>query len=50
MTRQELEKAFWDLWYEDQSEKEQGKRWLPSKRPHQIPEEFLMPLDLQWAC
>ena len=47
MTRQELEKAFWDLWYENQNEKEQGKRWLPSKRPHQIPEEFL---ECLWIC
>ena len=47
MTRQDFEKAFWNLWFEGQDEKERGKKWLPKKRPHQIPEEFL---ECLWIC
>jgi hypothetical protein len=47
MTRQEFETKFWDLWFEGQTEKERAKPWLPSKRPHQIPHEFL---ECLWLC
>ncbi len=47
MTKQEFEKDFWTLWFEGQDEKERTKMWLPSKRPHQIPEEFL---ECLWIC
>jgi len=41
MTRNELEKKFWELWWADQNEWERSKPWFPLKRPMQIPEEFL---------
>ena len=36
-----FEKKFWELWFQDQTEKEQKEKWLPSKRPAQVVEEFL---------
>ncbi len=41
MTKQAFEKKFWELWFQDQTEAEKKVKWLPSKRPTQVVEEYL---------
>ena len=41
MTKEAFEKKFWELWFQGQTEKEKKIKWLPSKRPAQVVEEYL---------
>ncbi len=41
MTKQSFEKKFWEIWFQDQTEAEKKVKWLPSKRPAQVAEEYL---------
>ncbi len=41
MTKKEFEKKFWELWFQGQTEAERKVKWLPSKRPAQVVEEYL---------
>ena len=36
-----FEKKFYEIWFEGQTPKEQKVKWLPSKRPTQVVEEFI---------
>ncbi len=41
MNKQEFEEKFYSLWFQGQTEAEKLKKWLPSKRPAQVVEEYL---------
>lgn len=41
MTLDSFEERFWSLWKSEQTEKQLAIKFLPHKRPMQIPEEFL---------
>ena len=41
MNKQEFEEKFYSLWFQGQTEEEKKVKWLPSKRPAQVVEEYL---------